>query len=242
MKIADMPVSTSKPPFRCGSRHTLDVAEIALDDSADVPTTGRRRGRPPATDSAETRSAIFEAARRLFAERGYGAVTNKDVATAAGITPGALYHYVESKRDLYAAVHADVQTRVYGRFTEAVESCDTFIGKFEAVLEAANAMNLEDQSLALFLGAVRIDIRRYDELRGKLSNGVAVRDQFFTGLVDIGIETGEIEPENRSLVIEFIRVILIGLTDVVTPSVRDYRGVTDGIKAAMRGRLIQPAP
>ena len=237
-----MPVSTSKPPFRCGSRHTLDVAEIALDDSADVPTTGRRRGRPPATDSAETRSALFEAARRLFAERGYGAVTNKDVATAAGITPGALYHYVESKRDLYAAVHADVQTRVYGRFTEAVESCDTFIGKFEAVLEAANAMNLEDQSLALFLGAVRIDIRRYDELRGKLSNGVAVRDQFFTGLVDIGIETGEIEPENRSLVIEFIRVILIGLTDVVTPSVRDYRGVTDGIKAAMRGRLIQPAP
>lgn len=226
----------------CVTRHTLEVADIAIDDSGDMPSRRRRRGRPPATDSAETRSAIFDAARRLFAERGYGAVTNKDVATAAGITPGALYHYVESKRDLYAAVHADVQARVYGRFTEAVESCDTFIGKFEAVLEAAHDMNLEDQSLALFLGAVRIDIRRYDELRGKLSNGVAVRDQFFTGLVDVGVETGEIDPGNRKLVIEFIRVLLIGLTDVVTPSVHDYRGVTDGIKAAMRGQLIQSAP
>lgn len=208
----------------------------------DAPSSGRRRGRPPASDSTETKSAIFDAARRLFAERGYGAVTNKDVATAAGITPGALYHYVESKRDLYAAVHADVQARVYGRFTEAVESCDTFIGKFEAVLEAAYVMNMEDQSLALFLGAVRIDIRRYDDLSVKLATGVVRRDQFFTELVDIGMATGEIEPENRQLVIEFIRVILIGLTDVVTPSKTDYRGVTDGLKLAMRGTLIKPVP
>ena len=48
------------------------------------PSSGRRRGRPPATDSADTRQAILEAARALFAERGYGAVTNKDVASAAG--------------------------------------------------------------------------------------------------------------------------------------------------------------
>jgi AcrR family transcriptional regulator len=66
-----------------------------------TPPSGRRRGRPPATDSADTKRAILDAARRLFAERGYGAVTNKDVATAAGITTGALYHYVESKLDLY---------------------------------------------------------------------------------------------------------------------------------------------
>lgn len=236
----EMPLSSSKPTSRCVTRHTLDVADLAIDDSANPPTAARRRGRPPATDSAETRLAIFDAARRLFAERGYGSVTNKDVATAAGITPGALYHYVESKRDLYTAVHADVQSRVYGRFTEAVASCDTFIGKFDAVLEAANAMNNEDQSLALFLGAVRIDNRRYAELHRKLSGGVEGRDQFFTDLVDIGIDTGEIDPENRQLVIEFIRIILIGLTDVVRPSVTDYRGVTDGLKAAMRGGLIKP--
>ena len=80
------------------------------------PSSSRRRGRPPATNSADTRQAILKAARALFAERGYGAVTNKDVASVAGITTGALYHYVESKLDLYAEVDRDMQRTIYRRF------------------------------------------------------------------------------------------------------------------------------
>ena len=109
----------------------------------DVATGGtRRRGRPPATDSADTRQAIFDNARRLFAERGYGAVTNKDVAEAAGITTGALYHYVDSKLDLYVAVHRDMQRRVYGRFVEAVEASDTFLGQLDIVDQCASRRDL----------------------------------------------------------------------------------------------------
>ena len=81
----------------------------------------KRRGRPPATDSAETWFTIL-IARELFAHRGYSAVTNKDFAAAAGITTGALYHYVESKLDLYVAVHRDVQGQMYARFEEAIEA------------------------------------------------------------------------------------------------------------------------
>ncbi len=39
---------------------------------------------PPDTKSSETREAILSGARNLFGERGYGSVTNKDLAAAAG--------------------------------------------------------------------------------------------------------------------------------------------------------------
>ncbi len=183
--------------------------------------TTKRRGRPPASDSAETRRAIFDSARRLFAERGYGEVTNKEVASAAGITTGALYHYVESKLDLYVEVHTDLQDRVYGRFNEAVSASDTFLGKLEGILEAANAMNEEDYTLALFVGTVRTDMRRFPEIRSRLARSVRRRDRFFVDIVDVGVLTGEIAAENRDSFAELIRILLIGLTEGGTDSTGD---------------------
>ncbi len=202
--------------------------------------TGRKRGRPPATDSAETWRAILDGARRLFGERGYGAVTNKDVANEAGITTGALYHYVESKLDLYVAVDVDLQENVYGRFVDAVASAATFAGKLEAVLEAAHHMAAEDETVVLFIGAVRTDMRRHPEVADRLADAARERERFFLGLVDVGVETGEIAPADRGLVAEFIRTILLGLTAGSTPSLGHHRKAIDGIVALVRGELIRP--
>lgn len=198
----------------------------------------RRRGRPPATDSADTRRAIFDNARRLFAERGYGAVTNKDVADAVGITTGALYHYVDSKLDLYLAVHRDMQRRVYGRFVEAVESCSSFLGQLDGVLEAAHELNVEDPTLALFVGTVRTDMRRFPEIAERLEQSVAVRDDFFVSIADAGVASGEIRPDDRERVVEFIRVLLIGLTEGGSESPARHRLAIDSIRALLRGDLI----
>lgn len=200
----------------------------------------RRRGRPPATDSAETRRAIIDNARRLFAERGYGAVTNKELAAASGITTGALYHYVESKLDLYIAVHHDMQRRVYGRFVEAVEASDTFLGQFEGMLEAAHSMNVEDPSLALFVGTVRNDMRRFPEIAERLARADAARDEFFVSVVDTGVATGEVRPDDREGMVEFIRIMLIGLTEGTSQGTRQHRCAIDAIRALLRGELVRP--
>lgn len=205
-----------------------------------TPNPGRRRGRPPATDSADTRRAILTAARVLFAERGYGAVRNKDVATAAGVTPGALYHYVESKLDLYAAVDRDMQRMVYDRFQTAVDSNDTFLGKLTAVLEAAHEMGMEDPSYAGFVGAVRTDARRYPEIDERVSRYNEARDLFFTNLVDVGVATGEICAEDRPEMAEFVRAVLIGLTETggMTPDRR--RRAIDAVTGLLRGTIFTP--
>ena len=124
----------------------------------------KRRGRRPATDSTDTWCTILDVSRRLFAERGYSAVTNKDLAAAAGVTTSALYHYVESKLDLYVAVYRDVHAAHRSRAsTKRWPGSDTFVGKVQAILEASHELNLEDLTYTLFIGTVRIDMRRSPE-------------------------------------------------------------------------------
>ncbi len=60
--------------------------------------------RRTATESAATREAIVDAARRLFAEQGFATVSVPACARAAGVTHGALYHHFPSKADLFAEV------------------------------------------------------------------------------------------------------------------------------------------
>jgi len=205
-----------------------------------APDGTRRRGRPPAADSADTRRTIIDNARRLFAERGYGGVTNRELADASGITTGALYHYVESKLDLYVAVHRDMQRRVYGRFVEAVEASDTFLGQFEGMLEAAHEMNVEDHTLALFVGTVRHDMRRFTEIADRLAHAESARDEFFVGVVDVGVATGEVRPADRERMVEFIRVMLIGLTEGASETSTQHRRAIDAIRALLRGELLLP--
>jgi AcrR family transcriptional regulator len=50
---------------------------------------------------AARRAAILDTARRLFAERGYEAVSASEVAREAGVTLGLLDHYFGSKRGLF---------------------------------------------------------------------------------------------------------------------------------------------
>ena len=52
------------------------------------------------TKAARTRSAIIDAALRLFRERGYDATTMRAIAAETGVSVGNAYYYFESKEQL----------------------------------------------------------------------------------------------------------------------------------------------
>lgn len=52
----------------------------------------------------DRREQIIDAALRVFAQKGYSNATNKDIAREAGITPGLIYYYFESKEALLNAI------------------------------------------------------------------------------------------------------------------------------------------
>jgi AcrR family transcriptional regulator len=54
-------------------------------------------------DVDERRAQLLEAGARLFTERGYEDVSMSEVAAAAGISKGLLYHYFPGKREFFAA-------------------------------------------------------------------------------------------------------------------------------------------
>jgi len=83
-------------------------------------------------DSAATERTIREVARSQFAELGYAGTGLDLVATAAGVTRGAVYHHFGSKQGLFEAVLVDEQRSVARAVAEAAH------GSGWAALEAGS--------------------------------------------------------------------------------------------------------
>lgn len=71
------------------------------------PSTGqRRRGRPPKGTRGDTRQELLDAARRLFAQKGYAATTVREIADEVGIRDSAIYAHFNAKQELLDALIA----------------------------------------------------------------------------------------------------------------------------------------
>jgi AcrR family transcriptional regulator len=73
------------------------------------------RGRPTLTkiELAQKQAAIANAARALFAAEGYGAVSIRNVAEAAGMSPMTLYRYFDAKIDVLRFLWSDVLNELF---------------------------------------------------------------------------------------------------------------------------------
>lgn len=57
-------------------------------------------------EAAETREQVLDAAEHVFRQRGVGHASLAEVADAAGVTRGAIYHHFASKAELFEAMLA----------------------------------------------------------------------------------------------------------------------------------------
>lgn len=64
--------------------------------------------------AADRRATLLSAARLVFAERGYHRANVADILTAAGVARGTFYNHFESKRDVFAAVLAELMAEIGG--------------------------------------------------------------------------------------------------------------------------------
>lgn len=76
----------------------------------DAKTRGKRE-----ETKASNRQAIIDAARRVFAELGYGATTVRDIIRATDLASGTFYNYFKSKEEVFQALQDETALRVRPR-------------------------------------------------------------------------------------------------------------------------------
>jgi AcrR family transcriptional regulator len=89
-------------------------------EPTEVSKSGRGRPALTALELAQKREAIANAARTLFAAEGFAAVSMRNVAEAAGMTPMTLYRYFDTKVDLLRFLWSDVLNALFDSL-EAIE-------------------------------------------------------------------------------------------------------------------------
>jgi AcrR family transcriptional regulator len=97
--------------------------------------------RPSKAERAEaTRGELVRVARELFAERGYADVGTEEIVRTARVTRGALYHHFEDKRDLFRAVHDQLEKelteRIAGEMSGVEDPMELLVTGIRAFLDA----------------------------------------------------------------------------------------------------------
>jgi AcrR family transcriptional regulator len=206
----------------------------------------RRLGRPPDTTSDETRARVLLAARNCFSEYGYSKTTNKDIAEAAGITTGAIYHYFDSKQSLFAAVTAEVNAVVLDEFERAAAEQDSLVDRLHALLDAASRLHNDDRSLARFSATFPIELNRHPELREHLKEADVGRSRrFYRRLADEASARGELPDDMTPAdIANMITAVTVGLAyfGTMVDSTRVHRGAVVTIEKILERGLTNGSP
>src|SRR5574339_647050 len=83
------------------------------------------------------RAELLALAAKMFAERWYGQTTVRDIADAAGILSGSLYHHFDSKESMVDEILRGFLDDLFGRYREIVASGSDSRATLEALITAS---------------------------------------------------------------------------------------------------------
>ncbi|MEE6135990.1 TetR/AcrR family transcriptional regulator [Mycobacterium sp. 050128] len=189
-------------------------------------------GRPVGADSEETRRRIITAAMRCVAEVGYSQATIREIARAAEMTSGSLYHYFPNKSELLTATGEEIEAIVAPRLWAAAARHENVIDRLDAVLDESTRLVRDYPHLTGFLRA----LRAAGTTRSPGSK--ALHDVVFE-IVDDARQRGSLsgETDTRSTV-EAICALTRGLSeqaDSLAP--QTYQAALVSAKSLIRGTL-----
>jgi AcrR family transcriptional regulator len=116
----------------------LSSVQTASESEAETPRLNRRQAA-----KVRTRQKVLDAARALFAERGYEPATIRDIAKGAGMSTGAVFANFQDKAELFEAVLAEDLARLAEALKAAVAAESSVRGRLVAALTAAYHESLE---------------------------------------------------------------------------------------------------
>lgn len=141
------------------------------------------------------RQQIIDAAYRCFARKGFHQTTMRDIYEEAELSPGAVYHYFESKHEIIAASFDFDYQRSAGLFDAAAHSLDP-LGALNDMLDFL----FQGLKSAAALGAGRVNVQGWGEalvnppLLATVQQVRAVYRDATAGIVHKAQAQGQIDP------------------------------------------------
>ena len=146
---------------------------------ATLPTVPGKRERT----KIENRHTILEAARRVFAELGYGATTVRDIVRATPLASGTFYNYFKSKEEIFQAIQDESALRIRPLLKEErarADNIETFIsGTYRMFFEYVESDQHSFRAIRRHSDALRVRmdtpemIAGFEELREDLETAIA---------------------------------------------------------------------
>jgi AcrR family transcriptional regulator len=133
----------------------------------------------------DRKTEIINCAAKLFKEKGYSAITMRDIAQALDIKAASLYNHIKSKQEILVLIVIEIAEEFISVMNEIVASDVSTIQKIEKVIELHvnitlrnpdalaclnnDWMHLEDADLKYFI-KMRTDYE--DNFRSIIKNGI----------------------------------------------------------------------
>ncbi|GAA5164067.1 MULTISPECIES: TetR/AcrR family transcriptional regulator [Amycolatopsis] len=151
------------------------------------------------------RAELLTLAARLFAERGYKATTVRDIADAAGILSGSLYHHFDSKESMADEILGGFLDELFGRYEEIVAAGLGPRKTLEAVVVASfEAIDAHPDEVAIYQSEAKqlAKLPRFSYLDRRNTQF----RELWTGLLTEGVREGAFRADlNVELTYRFIR-------------------------------------
>lgn len=162
------------------------------------------------------RDELLEIAAKLFATRGYAQTTVRDIAEAAGMLSGSLYHHFASKEAMLDEILRDFLGELHDRFAEIAEGPGTPQERLDGLVRHAfSVIHSRPYAVALY----QHESNHLAGIEGFAYVGETSRkiERIWRATLESGQQSGDFRPElNVDLVYRFIR-------EAVWATVRWYR-------------------
>jgi AcrR family transcriptional regulator len=168
-----------------------------------------------AKGSGSRRAELLAIAAKLFAERGYVSTTVRDIADAAGILSGSLYHHFDSKESMADEILSGFLDDLFGRYAEIVAAEMGPRKTLEAVVTVSfESIHERPDDVAIYQNEAKhlMLLPRFDYLNQRNSEFRQLWNKILTDGVRDGVFRADLDVE---LVYRFIR-------DTVWVAVRWY--------------------
>ena len=183
------------------------------------PGAARVTAEPFATDVefvSERRAEIVAIAGDLFAERGYANTTVREIADAAGILSGSLYHHFDSKESMIEALLRDFLDRIGREYASVTARDRDPVTTLRALVHIAfGALETDRAAVSVMLNEYNVLVQypRFAFLR----DAVESTERLWVDVLDAGMRAGDLRQDvPADAVYRFLR-------DAIWVSVRWYR-------------------